>query len=73
MMNEMLRIGFEGLGMHRLSLGAYDFNTAALKTYEALGFKREGVLRESALFGEQYVDCVELSILDREWSALQDL
>ncbi|MNO40901.1 Spermidine N(1)-acetyltransferase [compost metagenome] len=72
MMNEMLRIGFVGLGMHRLSLGAFAFNTAALKTYEAVGFKREGVQRESALFGEQYVDCVEMSILDREWSELRD-
>jgi len=69
MMQEMLRIGFEGLDLHRLSLGAFDFNTAALKAYEAVGFKREGVQRESALFGEQYVDCVEMSILDREWTA----
>ncbi|WP_339241568.1 GNAT family N-acetyltransferase [Paenibacillus sp. FSL F4-0243] len=72
MMNEMLRIGFESLDLHRISLGAFAFNTVALKTYEALGFKREGVERESALFGEQYVDCVEMSILDREWLALHE-
>lgn len=69
MMNEMLRIGFEGLDLHRQSLGAYDFNTAALKSYEAAGFKREGVQREVGIFGEQYVDCIELSILEREWRA----
>lgn len=68
----MLRIGFESLDLHRISLGAFAFNTVALKTYEALGFKREGVERESALFGEQYVDCVEMSILDREWLALHE-
>lgn len=72
MMNEILRIGFESLNLHRLSLGVFDFNTAALKSYEASGFKREGVLREAALFGNQYVDCVEMSLLDREWRAIRN-
>jgi RimJ/RimL family protein N-acetyltransferase len=70
MMSEILRVSFDSLGMHRLSLGAFDFNTAALKSYEAVGFKREGIQREAALFGDRYVDCVEMSILDREWRAI---
>jgi len=69
-MKEMLRIAFEGLEMHRVSLGAFDFNTSALRSYEAIGFRREGVQREAALFGEKFVDCIELSMMDREWREL---
>ncbi|WP_410511045.1 GNAT family N-acetyltransferase [Paenibacillus sp. BR2-3] len=67
MMNEMLRIAFEGLELHRVSLGAFDFNTSALNSYEAAGFRREGIQREAAWFSDRYVDCIEMSILDREW------
>ncbi|MEK4237601.1 GNAT family N-acetyltransferase [Paenibacillus sp. FSL H7-0714] len=67
MINGILRIGFDGLGLYRLSLGVYDFNIVALKTCESVGFKREGIQREAALFGERYVDCIEMSMLDREW------
>lgn len=71
MIQEVVRIGFEGLGLHRISLGAFSFNTAALKCYETAGFTREGVSREAALFGGQHVDCIEMSILDREWRAIR--
>ncbi|WP_060860230.1 GNAT family N-acetyltransferase [Paenibacillus riograndensis] len=69
MIQELLRIGFDGLRLHRLSLGAFSFNQAALKCYERAGFIREGIQREAALFGENYTDCIQLSILDREWRA----
>ncbi|GGF63467.1 hypothetical protein GCM10010912_05670 [Paenibacillus albidus] len=71
MVHEALRIGFDGLGLHRISLGVFDFNTAALKAYEACGFIREGAMREAALFDGTYVDCIEFSMLDREWRALR--
>lgn len=69
MIQELLRIAFDGLRLHRLSLGAFSFNQAALKCYERAGFIREGIQREAALFGENYSDCIYLSILDREWRA----
>lgn len=69
MVREVLRIGFDGLRLHRISLGVFDFNTAAQKTYETAGFTREGVSREAALFGGRYADCIEMGILDREWRA----
>lgn len=69
MVREVLRIGFEGLRLHRISLGVFDFNTAAQKTYETAGFTREGISREAATFGGRYADCIEMGILDREWRA----
>lgn len=69
MVREALRIAFEGLLLHRVSLGVFDFNTGALKCYETAGFTREGISREAALFGGRYADCIEMGILDREWKA----
>lgn len=70
MLLEVLRIGFAGLGLHRLSLGVFDFNLGARKLYEDLGFVLEGTAREAARFNGQFVDCHELSMLDREWQEL---
>lgn len=70
MIQEAIRIGFQGLGLHRLSLGAFAFNTSALRCYENAGFVQEGVSRETALFGGQYTDCIEFGLLNREWRAL---
>ncbi|MFF2911314.1 GNAT family N-acetyltransferase [Paenibacillus sp. NPDC057934] len=70
MLQETLRIGFAGLGLHRLALSVFDFNTGARKSYEATGFVHEGTQREAALIGGRYVDCLEMSLLDREWQEL---
>jgi RimJ/RimL family protein N-acetyltransferase len=67
MLQEILRIGFDGLGLHRVALSVYDFNATARKSYEVAGFVLEGTQRESARIGGQYVDCHEMGILDREW------
>ncbi|MDT3424709.1 RimJ/RimL family protein N-acetyltransferase [Paenibacillus forsythiae] len=71
MIGEALRIGFESLELHRLALGVYDFNTSAIRTYEALGFRREGEQLEAARFGDRYVNLIEMAMLDREWSELK--
>ena len=70
MMQETLRIAFDALQLHRVSLGVFDFNTPAIRSYEAAGFRREGIQRESALFSNGYVDCIEMGLLDREWKEL---
>ena len=73
MMNELLRIAFEALELHRISLGVFDFNTSALKSYEAAGFQREGIQREAAWFSDGFADCIEMSMLDREWKEIQNV
>ncbi|MFF2015121.1 GNAT family N-acetyltransferase [Paenibacillus sp. NPDC058177] len=70
MLQEALRIGFAGLGLHRLALSVFDFNTSARKSYEAAGFVHEGTQREAVLIGGRYVDCLDMSLLDREWQEL---
>ena len=39
-----LRIAFNELGLHRVGLGVFDFNTPAIRAYEHLGFVEVGAL-----------------------------
>ncbi|KAA9339326.1 GNAT family N-acetyltransferase [Hymenobacter busanensis] len=70
MITALLRIGFEELHLHRISLGVYDFNHAAIKCYLKSGFKQEGVLRDVVRHGNEYWSLVEMGILEDEWRTL---
>jgi RimJ/RimL family protein N-acetyltransferase len=59
--------GFEGLGLHRISLEVYAFNPRARRVYERCGFRPEGVLRESLRYGDQWIDATVMSVLAPEW------
>lgn len=52
MLRELVRHGIEDLGLHRLQLGVYAFNAAAIACYHRVGFVTEGVHRDSALAAE---------------------
>lgn len=62
---------FEQLKLHRLELDVFSFNPRAEKVYLKAGFKREGVLRDAVLDGEQYGDDILMSILEDEWRGLK--
>lgn len=68
---ELLRIGFDTLGMHRITLGVYDYNVSAIKLYESCGFSKEGLMRDSSWLDGHYYSVYEMSILEDEWRALQ--
>lgn len=70
MVQALLRIGFEELDLHRISLGVYDFNHAAIRCYLKSGFQQEGLLRDVVRHGDAYWSLVEMSILAPEWRAL---
>lgn len=68
MLNAVLKIGFEQLNLHRISLGVYDFNHAAIRCYEKCGFVKEGLMRDVLRYGdENYWSLWEMSILEHEW------
>ncbi len=73
MVAALLRIGFEDLALHRISLGVYDFNQAAVNCYLKAGFVQEGLLRDVVRHGEEYWNLIEMGILETEWHALQSL
>ncbi len=70
MVKALLRIGFEDLKLHRISLGVYDFNHAAINCYLKCGFQEEGRLRDVVRHGDGYWTLVEMGILAHEWHTL---
>ena len=66
--NAVLKIGFEDLKLHRISLGVYDFNHSAIRCYEKSGFVKEGLMRDVLRYDEEtYWSLWEMSILEDEW------
>lgn len=67
MVTEILKVGFDQMQLHRISLGVYDYNIAALKCYQAAGFSIEGTMREILLHDGQWWSLIEMGILEHEW------
>ena len=63
----VLKVGFEELKLHRIDLGVFDFNKAAIKCYESVGFTHEGVSRESRKMGSEYWNLLQMGILKTEY------
>lgn len=71
MINAILKVGFEELKLHRISLGVYDFNTAAIQCYKKCGFVQEGTMRDVLRYSDDtYWSLIEMSILEDEYFAL---
>ncbi len=64
---------FEELKLHRLELDVYSFNPRAEKVYLKAGFKREGILRDSVMDGDEYADDILMAILEDEWKVIKGL
>ena len=67
MIKALLAIAFNDLKLHRVSLGVYSFNEAALKCYQKAGFMVEGTMRDVKLFEGKYWSLIEMGILEDEW------
>ena len=63
----VLGVAFDELGLHRVDLIAFDFNRPALACYERAGFRLEGQLREDTLVGGEWWSTSLMSILEEEW------
>ena len=48
------------------------FNVRAEECYLKAGFKREGVLRDAVLNGDEYADDILMSILEDEWREIKN-
>lgn len=54
--------------VERLELNVYTFNAAAIRTYEALGFVREGIRRSLAKVGEERWDAAHYAMLRADYA-----
>lgn len=68
----LLHYAFRQLGFHRISVGVVGFNKRALKFWESLGFKKEGVERDEYYYDNKYSDGIMMSILEDEYRALHE-
>ncbi|MCD4705416.1 GNAT family N-acetyltransferase [bacterium] len=66
----MLKIGFEELNLHRIYLSVIDSNILAIKLYNSIGFKQEGVLRDAQFKNNQYLNLIIMSILRNEYEKI---
>lgn len=62
---------FESAGLHRVELGAFSYNDAALQLYRKLGFAEEGRQREAIYQLRAWHDIVLFSMLEHEWERLR--
>lgn len=60
--------GFEELGLRSVGLSVFEFNEGATSTYEKLGFRREGRIRDAVRRDGKYHDAIlmRITISDRE-------
>jgi RimJ/RimL family protein N-acetyltransferase len=63
----LTRHGFQRLNLHRIQLDVYDLNDRAQHIYEAVGFRREGVLREAVFRDGAYHSVHRMAMLAAEW------
>jgi diamine N-acetyltransferase len=64
----LLDYAFRRLDFHRISVGVVGFNKRALRFWESLGFKKEGVERDAHYYDNEYCDGIMMSILEGEFS-----
>ncbi|SCK09384.1 Protein N-acetyltransferase, RimJ/RimL family [Streptomyces sp. WMMB 714] len=65
----LIQFGFQDLGLHRISAAIGPDNAPSIKLVEALGFTREGVLRDHVFTNGAWRDSVLFSLLEQEWQA----
>lgn len=65
----MLWLAFERIGLHRVALSVFDFNTRAIRSYEKAGFQVEGRHREAIVRDGGRWDELTMGILAAEWHA----
>jgi RimJ/RimL family protein N-acetyltransferase len=65
----MLELAFERIGLHRVGLSVFSFNTRAIRAYEKAGFRHEGREREAIIRDGRRWDELTMGILQQEWRA----
>jgi RimJ/RimL family protein N-acetyltransferase len=66
---EVLRYGFEDLGLHRIFATHFEHNPASGRILRKIGMRYEGCRREHLLKWGQFVDSEMYGILRREWES----
>jgi len=60
------RFAFEEMGLERVELETFEFNTRAVRSYEKVGFVVEGTKRRGAYLGGRFYDVIVMGLLREE-------
>jgi RimJ/RimL family protein N-acetyltransferase len=66
---EMLRLGFDELGLHRIFADCDSRNTASLRVMERLAMRREAEFVENEYLKGEWVGEIVCAMLESEWRA----
>ena len=64
---EMLRYGFENIGVHRITAVCNVENIIASRTLKAIGMRQEAIFVEKLYWNEKWVNQLAFAMLDREY------
>lgn len=67
-----IQVGFEELGLHKVTLRIAVGNERSERVAEKLGFLEEGTLREEVKVGSTWIDHTIWSLLESEWAVQKD-
>ncbi|MBK7127272.1 MAG: GNAT family N-acetyltransferase [Dehalococcoidia bacterium] len=65
-MRTVCRFGLEMMNLHRIELSVFDWNTRAIRVYEKVGFKHEGVARDAMWKANRWHQLVHMGLLRGE-------
>jgi RimJ/RimL family protein N-acetyltransferase len=63
----ILRYAFDDIELNRVGLSVFEFNEEAISTYERVGFREEGRLRQALKRDDLYYDTILMCVLRSEW------
>lgn len=63
----LLHLGFDVLGLQRITLGVIAHNTRAIRCIRRLGFTREATRRQAFFFGGAFHDVFDYAFLESQW------
>lgn len=58
---------FEQLNLHKVTLGVLTTNARAIRIYETLGFRSEGILRHDQFRDGEFLDLMLMAVFEDEW------
>ncbi|HEY0260817.1 MAG TPA: GNAT family protein, partial [Lacisediminihabitans sp.] len=64
----LTRYGFLEMGLNRIEIRVWAFNSRARRVYHRAGYREEGIRRDAVFHDGEYHDEVILSQLRREWT-----
>lgn len=65
----VINYAFNDLQLRRLELNVYSYNSAAIKSYERLGFVKEGMKRKVTQYKDEFWDGYMYGLLKEEWNS----